>query len=120
MSKRILILMLFIFFCFQCFNAGFLKEGKTDFSSAILEITQTIKQAMQENNIPGIAVTFVEGDSIVWAKGFGYTGFDKKYAVTPETIFNVQSTFGWVTTSNNLLHAIGQIKNGSSIQKTDG
>ena len=36
------------------------------------------------------------------------------------TIFNVQSTFGWVTTSKNLLHAFGQIKNGSSIQKTDG
>jgi ureidoacrylate peracid hydrolase len=27
------------------------------------------------------------------------------------TILNVQSTFGWVTTSNSLLHAIGHIKN---------
>lgn len=27
------------------------------------------------------------------------------------TLVNVQSTFGWVTTSDNLLHAIGHIKN---------
>ncbi len=30
------------------------------------------------------------------------------------TIFNVQSAFGWVTNSTNLLHALGHIKAGSS------
>ena len=31
------------------------------------------------------------------------------------TILNVQSTFGWVTTSNNLLHAIGHNQKGAPI-----
>ena len=53
---------------------------------------QLIPRLMAEQDIPGLAVTVVDDTGIVWTEGFGFTDDDHKIAVTPDTIFSVQST----------------------------
>jgi CubicO group peptidase (beta-lactamase class C family) len=46
---------------------------------------------MQEENVPGLAVAVVDDQNILWAEGFGYTDWDHRIAVTPDTLFSIQS-----------------------------
>jgi len=47
---------------------------------------------MAEQGLPGLAVAVVDDTGILWTEGFGFTDNDHKTAVTPDTIFSVQST----------------------------
>lgn len=58
----------------------------------IARYRQLIPQLMKEQHIPGLAVAVVDETQVLWAEGFGYTDTDHKTAVTPDTIFSVQST----------------------------
>lgn len=46
---------------------------------------------MKNNKIPGLSVAVVDRDGILWTAGFGYTDFDRRTPVTPDTIFSIQS-----------------------------
>jgi CubicO group peptidase (beta-lactamase class C family) len=50
-----------------------------------------VVEKMRKNKIPGVAVALVDRERILWAAGFGYTDTDQKTAVTPATIFSIQS-----------------------------
>jgi CubicO group peptidase (beta-lactamase class C family) len=58
----------------------------------IQEYRELIPQLMAEQDIPGLAVAVVDDTRVLWAEGFGYTDDDHKTAITPDTIFSVQST----------------------------
>lgn len=58
----------------------------------IQEYRELIPQLMAEQNIPGLAVAVVDDSRVLWAEGFGYTNDDHKTAITPDTIFSVQSS----------------------------
>lgn len=42
-------------------------------------------------DVPGLAVGIVKGDSLIFAKGYGFSNIAKKQAVTPQTIFPIAS-----------------------------
>ncbi len=46
---------------------------------------------MKREQVPGAAVAIVDGDTVIWAKGFGVADVTTKQPVTDSTVFGVQS-----------------------------
>lgn len=55
------------------------------------EIHKTGLEASQKNNVPGVAVAFIENGKIAWIQGLGYADLESKTPVTAQTIFNIGS-----------------------------
>lgn len=74
-----------------------------DYSEAIRKTTDFINTSMAEQNLPGLAIALVDGDRLVWARGFGFAdmgGPDRDPApVVPDTIFEIGSVTKLFTTS---------------------
>ncbi len=45
----------------------------------------------EEQRLPGMSVAIVYGDSVVFARGYGYANVEKKVPATPETVYRVAS-----------------------------
>lgn len=60
---------------------------------------RVIQQQMEEYNIPNLTVSVVQGDQLLFAKGFGYADHEAKTPVDPaKTLFRIGSTsklFTW-------------------------
>jgi CubicO group peptidase (beta-lactamase class C family) len=65
--------------------------GGAEFSAIVERFRQEIQGHMQQDSIPGLAIAIVDDQHILWMEGFGYTDGDKKIAVTPHTLFSIQS-----------------------------
>lgn len=52
---------------------------------------KSIPKAMNDSKIPGLSIALVDREGIIWTAGFGYTDYDCRTPVTPETIFSLQS-----------------------------
>ncbi len=55
------------------------------------EFEAFVSRVMQENKIPGVAVSVVSGGEVIYRKGFGYRDQERGLPVTPDTIFGVAS-----------------------------
>ena len=55
------------------------------------EIDRYVQQQLVKTRIPGIAIAIVEGQDIVYLKGFGTASLRRQTPVTPETIFDLAS-----------------------------
>ncbi|MEN6369470.1 MAG: serine hydrolase [Thermotogota bacterium] len=55
------------------------------------ELRVHIEREMTSRGVPGLAVTFVEGDRVLWSEGFGVTDRRTQRPITSETPFSVQS-----------------------------
>jgi len=53
---------------------------------------------MKREQVPGAAVAIVDGDTMIWAKGFGVTDVTTKQPVTDTTVFSLQSISKMYTT----------------------
>jgi CubicO group peptidase (beta-lactamase class C family) len=62
-----------------------------DMQGVFDEHRQSIPEMMAKHKIPGLSIAVVDRDGILWTAGFGYTDYDRKTPVTPETIFSIQS-----------------------------
>jgi CubicO group peptidase (beta-lactamase class C family) len=49
------------------------------------------QETMQKAGIPGAAVALVQGDSVIYLKGFGLRELGKSDLVTPQTLFMLAS-----------------------------
>ncbi|MHA2197024.1 MAG: serine hydrolase domain-containing protein, partial [Promethearchaeota archaeon] len=58
----------------------------------IKRLCNDIKTAMEKGNIPGLAVSLIDKDGILWIEGFGFTDQSKSRKVDPDTIFCIGST----------------------------
>jgi len=63
----------------------------------IQKYRRLIPELMAEQDIPGLAVAVVDNAHVLWAEGFGFTDTDRRVAITPRTIFSIQSTSKTVT-----------------------
>lgn len=52
---------------------------------------EVIEKALQDYQIPGVAVGVIVDGHIVYSKGFGYRDVEKKYPVTSNTLFAIGS-----------------------------
>jgi CubicO group peptidase (beta-lactamase class C family) len=50
-----------------------------------------ILSQMQQDNVPGLAIAVVDDHNVLWAEGFGYTDWDHRIPIAPNTLFSIQS-----------------------------
>jgi CubicO group peptidase (beta-lactamase class C family) len=62
-----------------------------DWHAVFDEHRQFIVESMTKDKIPGISIALVDREDLIWIAGFGYTDYDLKTPVTPDTIFSIQS-----------------------------
>ena len=62
-----------------------------DISLIIEKYRQEIPDRMKTENVPGLAIAVVDGEGVLWAEGFGYSDWNRKVKVTPDTLFSIQS-----------------------------
>jgi CubicO group peptidase (beta-lactamase class C family) len=74
-----------------------------NYSAIIKEYRAAIPKLMEEKKIPGLSLALVETNTLVWSQGFGFTDRDRKIAVTPDTIFSLQSMSKTFTTTAILM-----------------
>lgn len=70
-------------------SSGLITSG--DIADVIAKYREEIPQRMQQENVSGLAIGVVDDQHILWAEGFGYTDWDEEIAVTPSTLFSIQS-----------------------------
>ncbi len=63
--------------------------GDTEAVTAYLR--QLIAYEMRENQIQGLSIALVEGQTIVWAEGFGYADVANQIKATPDTLYRIGS-----------------------------
>lgn len=66
-------------------------ELSEDWHSVFDEQKEFIAKGMTENKIPGLSIALVDREGLIWSAGFGYTDYDCKKPITPDTIFSIQS-----------------------------
>jgi CubicO group peptidase (beta-lactamase class C family) len=98
MKKLIYLFCLSIFLCGSlpaCVAANQPASSTPIVSDSIADIVakyrQAIPQEMKRDKIPGLSISVVDDQGILWTEGFGYTDWDRKTAVTPDTLFSIQS-----------------------------
>ncbi|MBC7759384.1 MAG: serine hydrolase [Phormidesmis sp. FL-bin-119] len=80
--KRFLLILLFPL----CVSAQ-----STDFSSKFKTIDAYANSLLQQWNIPGMAISVVYKDKIIYSKGYGYRDLEKQQPATETTIFPIAS-----------------------------
>lgn len=58
----------------------------------LTDLERTVAAEMEATKTPGAAVLLVQGDKVIYSKGFGTTSVEGGTAVTPETLFRIGST----------------------------
>jgi CubicO group peptidase (beta-lactamase class C family) len=86
MTKRFLFLIISITWLSRLYGQNNPYSIQNDYANSILE------RIIEDNQIPGLAVTISISDNIVWAKGFGYANLEQKVLVEPsKTKFRIGS-----------------------------
>ncbi|HJQ71594.1 MAG TPA: serine hydrolase domain-containing protein [Blastocatellia bacterium] len=65
-----------------------LAQEQTDFS----QIDKVVVEELKERNTPGAAVAIIQGDRVVYAKGYGVASVETGAPVTPDMLFRLGST----------------------------
>ena len=55
-------------------------------------LTERLQEGLEKHHVPGMAVAVVYDDSVIYAKGFGYSDLDAEEKVTPHTRFAIGSS----------------------------
>ena len=66
-------------------------DMNSDIRSEFLEFQNIIPDIMKKRKVPGAALAVVDTNGIIWSAAFGYTDYDKKTPITPDTVFSIQS-----------------------------
>ncbi|MDP4098847.1 cyclic peptide export ABC transporter [Paenibacillus sp. P96] len=61
-------------------------------ASRIAQIERLIDGQMEQSQIPGLAITIVQGDETVYQRGFGYANTQRRQPVSAESVFELGST----------------------------
>jgi len=69
------------------------------------ELEREIKENMLKEDIPGLAISLIKNDKILWMKCFGFTDRKNSKIVDKNTIFSIQS-IGKVFTTVAFLRAV--------------
>ena len=87
-DKKIVIILLAISF-FSCNFDRIIEDRK--YKNVINEVSQLIKYEMDINKIKGLSIGIVDGQKIIWARGFGYASVSQKQKATAITLYQIGS-----------------------------
>ncbi len=77
----------------------------TEIRDFIGELRNDIEKTINENKIPGLAISLVDERDILWLECFGFTDLETKNKINPNTIFSIQS-IGKVFTTVGFMRAV--------------
>lgn len=101
-AMRNLIQILCVFFILQS-GEGIAKAQEPPLQSTIAALENEISSTLEEHNVTGLAVAAVDKQGVLWCHAFGVTDYRHPQAVTPDTIFSIQSMSKTVTTTAIML-----------------
>ncbi len=92
----ILISMLYLFslLLIGCGSSGVPEKDEIlliQYASPYTQVDEYIRQQMEADNIPGMAVAVVREGEVIYINGFGVASLDTQRPVTPQTIFDLAS-----------------------------
>lgn len=64
-------------------------EPSAQWAAAVDRSRRAIRDAVAEQNLPGLSVAVGVGDGVVWTEGFGWADIELRMPVTPETRFRM-------------------------------
>jgi CubicO group peptidase (beta-lactamase class C family) len=85
--------------------------GETDYSMAIQNLYDFIPDKMMDEHVKGLSLALVDGDRIVWVKGFGYADADKRIHATGDTLYHLGAV-SKIFTAAEVLKLVGEGKIG--------
>jgi hypothetical protein len=60
-----------------------------EYAAAVDRARELVRNAVQEQHLPGVSVAVAAGGTVVWAEGFGWRDVVTRTPVTPDTRFNI-------------------------------
>src|ERR1700733_2639423 len=60
-----------------------------DYSKVIQNLRDFIPGEMDRNHVKGLSIALVDGDQVVWVKGFGYADEDKRIHASGDTLYHI-------------------------------
>lgn len=67
-------------------------QPRERFAGRFDTLTTELEAGLEKFHVPGMAVAVVYEDSVIYARGFGFSDLEKKEAVTPRTRFAIGSS----------------------------
>jgi CubicO group peptidase (beta-lactamase class C family) len=64
---------------------------RKDYASAAAALERFIEHELQDKQLPAISVSLVDGNEIVWARGFGFADPERKIPATADTVYRIGS-----------------------------
>ena len=96
--KSIMLIMIILFCAVPGSNAIAAETEKLDPLLLEAYLDGVIKTQMDEQHIPGVTLSVVQGEDIILLKGYGYADLEKQIPVDPrQTLFRIGSTAKLIT-----------------------
>lgn len=73
-------------------TAGFAQQNKIKTDKRLITLDTLLSGVLKGQQVAGFAVAIVDGDQVIYSKGFGYRDAGKKKPVTPNTLFAIGSS----------------------------
>lgn len=84
---------IFTYIFLSCFSfCAIAQQKKTAPDSRLADLDILLNQILKDQKAAGFAVAVVEGDQVIYSKGFGYRDLENKKPVTPNTLFAIGSS----------------------------
>ncbi len=61
------------------------------YANTIAQMTVAIEEAMTESNVTGLSIALVDGQNVVWSRGFGYADKEANVPAGADTIYEIGS-----------------------------
>jgi len=88
----------FLFFRFVCIllliagcTDGGVSSSAPNYESTISRMTTYIQNDMAQNQVSGLSIALVDGQKVVWARGFGYADKEAGVLAGADTIYEIGS-----------------------------
>ncbi|WP_134087905.1 serine hydrolase [Olivibacter sp. XZL3] len=118
MNKYITLFLIFFFTTLLCNRTNAELQHDDSPTSAIDQLLKKIDNVMQKEHIPGLMVSIVKKDSIVFSGGLGYADLEQKIPVDSTTQFHLASvTKFFLAMGIQKLIAEGKLKLDDPIRK---
>jgi len=70
---------------------GYKSTAASEYQLKTAELDEFIRERVEEERVPGLAIVVVQGDDVIYQKGFGVTSLDNPLPVTNNTLFELAS-----------------------------
>jgi len=74
-----------------CGCAGRSDNPPAPYANTIAQMTVAIEEAMAESNVTGLSIALVDGQNVVWSRGFGYADKEANVQAGADTIYEIGS-----------------------------